>query len=173
MLTAQGKNDDADAVLDKLRKQLPNSSDAAVAIGDFYFERKQTDRALAEYRRGLSASPKNLGIKKRMQDLYLTTGQMALASDLDKELMKDAPKDVFVRIDHGRLLMGQGKLQDAINFLQGVVADAADSPQAHYYLAMAFWQNGDLGQAHSALMDTLKISQGFPIACLLYTSRCV
>ena len=80
-----------------------------MAIGDFYFQRKQTDQALAEYRRGLSASPKNLDIKKRMQDLYLTTGQTQLATDLDKELMKNAPKDVFVRIDHGRLLMAQGK----------------------------------------------------------------
>jgi tetratricopeptide (TPR) repeat protein len=164
MLADQGKSDDAEAVLDKLRKQLPNSSVAAVAIGDFYFERKQTDRALVEYRRGLSASPKSLDIKKRMQDLYLTTNQIALASDLDKELMKDAPKDVFVRIEHGRLLMGQAKPQDAINYLQGVAADAANSPQAHYYLAMAFWQNGDLGQARGALMDSLKISQGFPVA---------
>jgi tetratricopeptide (TPR) repeat protein len=62
------------------------------------------------------------------------------------------------------LLMAQAKPQDAINFLQGVVADAADSPQAHYYLAMAFWQNGDLGQAHGALMDALKASQNFPAA---------
>jgi tetratricopeptide (TPR) repeat protein len=164
MLADQGKSDDAEAVLDKLRKQLPNSSVAAVAIGDFYFGRNQTDRALVEYRRGLSADPKNLNIKKRMQDLYLTTGQIALASDLDKELMKDAPKDVFVRMDHGRLLMGQGKSQDAINFLQGVVADAANSPQPRYYLGMAFWQNGDLVQARGALMDALRISQGFPVA---------
>ena len=164
MLIDQGKSDEAETVLDKLRKELPNSSDAAMAIGDFYFQRKQTDQALVEYRRGLSASPKDLAIQKRMQDLYLTTGQTALASDLDKELMKDAPKDVFVRIDHGRLLMAQGKPQDAINVLQGVVADAADSPQAHYYLAVAFWQNGDLGQAHGALMDTLKASQNFPAA---------
>jgi len=164
MLADQGKRDDAEAVLDGLRKRLPTSSAAAVAIGDFYSERKQTDRALVEYRRGLSADPKNLNIKKRMQDLYLTTGQLALASDLDTELMKDAPKDVIVRIQHGRLLMSQGKPQDAINFLQGVVADAADSREAHYYLAMAFWQNGDLGQARGAFLESLKNSQRFPAA---------
>jgi tetratricopeptide (TPR) repeat protein len=161
MSADQGKNDDAEAVLDKLRRQLPNSSVAAMAIGDFYSQHKQADRALAEYRRGLSAAPKNLDIKKRMQDLYLTTAQTALASDLDKELMKDAPKDILVRIDHGRLLMAQGKPQDAINYLPGVVADAADSVQAHYYLAMAFWQNGDWERAHGALLDALKISQSF------------
>jgi tetratricopeptide (TPR) repeat protein len=87
-----------------------------------------------------------------------------LAADLDKELMKNAPKDVSVRIDHGRLLMAQGQLQDAIIFLQKVTSDAADSPQAHYYLAMAFWQNGDMGQARNALMDALKVSQGLPVA---------
>ena len=80
-----------------------------MAIGDFYFQRKATDQALAEYRRGLSASPQNLDIKKRIQDLYLTTSQTQLAADFDRELMKDAPKDVVVRVDHGRLLMAQGK----------------------------------------------------------------
>ena len=164
MLASQGRKDDAGALLDKLRKQLPNSASAAMDIGDYYFQRKQTDQALAEYRRGLSFSRGDLDIKKRMQDLYLTTGQLQLAADLDKELLKEAPKDVLVRIDHGRLLMGQGKPQDATIFLQTVVADAAGSPQAHYYLAMAFWQNGDLGRAHGALMDALRVSQGFPIA---------
>ena len=164
MLASQGKRDEAGALLDKLRKQVPNSADAATAIGDYYFQRKETEQALIEYRRGLSIDPKNLEIKKRMQDLYLTTNQVKLAADLDKELMKNAPKDVIVRISHGRLLMAQGQLQDAIIFLQKVTSDAADSPQAHYYLAMAFWQNGDMGQARNALMDALKVSQGLPVA---------
>ena len=29
---------------------------------------------------------------------------------------------------------------------------------------MAYWQNGEFGQAHSAFMDALKVSPGFPIA---------
>jgi tetratricopeptide (TPR) repeat protein len=164
MLAGQGKKDEAGALLDKLRKQVPNSADAAMAIGDYYFQRKETDQALVEYRRGLSVDPKNLDIKKRMQDVYLTTNQVNLAADLDKELMKNAPKDIFVRFNHGRLLMAQGQPQDAILFLQKLTSDAADSPQAHYYLAMAFWQNGDMGQARNALMDALRVSQGLPVA---------
>lgn len=164
MLSSQGKTDAAEALLDKLRKQLPHSAVSAMAIGDYYFQRKETDKALAEYRRGLAAEPKNLETKKRMQDLYLTTGQVQQADELDQELLKQAPKDIFVRIDHGRLLMAQGKPQDAIIFLQNVAKDAAGSPQAHYYLAMAFWQSGDLGRAHGSLMDALKASEGFPAA---------
>ena len=164
MLSAQGKKDEAAGVLDKLRNQLPKSAEVATAIGDFYFQRKDTDRALAEYRRGLSVAPKNLDIKKRMQDLYLETNQTQLATDLDKELVKEAPKDVIVRVDHGRLLMAQGKFTDAISDLQRAVADSADSPQAHYFLAMAHWQNGELGQATTALQDALKVSPGFSLA---------
>ena len=57
--------------------------------------------------------------------------------------MKDAPKDVIVRIDHGRLLMAQGKIQDAIILLEKVVKDAADSragPLLSWYVSLAEWR---------------------------------
>jgi tetratricopeptide (TPR) repeat protein len=164
MLASEGKKDEAEAVLDKLRKQLPSSVEAAIAIGDFYFVRKDSDRALAEYRRGLSVSPRNLDIEKRMQDLFLETNQTQSAADLDRDLTKNAPRDISVRIDHGRLLMAQGNSVEAINELQRAVADDAGFPQAHYFLAMAYWQNGELGQANAALQDALKVSPGLAIA---------
>ena len=143
--------------------RLPNSPDATVAIGDFYFQQKQMDQALAEYRRGHSFAPQNLEIDKRMQDVYLSTNQVQLAADLDREVMKDAPKDVSARVNHGRLLMIQGDPGSATTYLQQVVADAADSAEAHYYLAMAFWQNGKAQQAQSALRDALKDAQDSPV----------
>jgi tetratricopeptide (TPR) repeat protein len=83
---------------------------------------------------------------------------------LNRRLLKDAPRDVTIRIDRGRLLTVQGKLSEAINTLQKVVADAADSAEANYFLAMAYWKNGNAGQARSALYDALKASPDLPIA---------
>src|SRR5262249_26600404 len=83
---------------------------------------------------------------------------------LDRQLMKEAPKDVVVRIDHGRLLTAQGKMPEAISVLQKVVADAADSSQGYYFLAMAYQQNGNNGQARTALYDALKVTPDLPIA---------
>lgn len=157
---AQGQQDEADAVLENLHKRLPNSPDAALAIGDFYSQHNKTDQALTEYRRGLSVSPKNIEIKKHMLDLYLETKQIQAAVDLDRDLTKNASKDVMARVDHGRLLLALGKPDEAIIVLQKVVADAADSPEAHYFLAMAYWQNGELARATTILQDTLKISPG-------------
>ncbi|MGA7225294.1 MAG: tetratricopeptide repeat protein, partial [Candidatus Acidiferrales bacterium] len=163
ILESQNRGEDAEALVDKLRKQMPSSTDATLAIGDFYFQRKQMDRALAEYLRGRSFAPKNLEIDKRMQDVYLSTNQVQPAADLDREVMKSAPKDVIARVNHGRLLMIQRDPREATIYLQRVVADAADSAEAHYYLAMAFWQNGNMQQAHSALLDALKDAEGSPI----------
>jgi tetratricopeptide (TPR) repeat protein len=161
---SQGRKDEAEATIKKLLAQVPNSSDVAQAIGDFYFQRKQADRALVEYERGLSISSKNLEIKKRIEDLYLSTGQTQLATKLDQELMMDAPKDTVVRINHGRLRMAQGDSANAIIYLQKIAADAVDSSKAHYYLAMAYWQNGDTNLARSALMDALRVSPSLPMA---------
>ena len=164
MLWSAGKTAEADGLLDRLRSQLPKSSDAATAIAGYYVQRKSIEKALAEYRRGLVISPNNLEIEKRMEELYLDSNQADQAAQMDAQLSKQAPKDVFVRVNHGRLLMAQGKAQDAVNDLQKTVKDAADSPQGHYYLGMAYWQNGSLPQASSELQEALHRSPGLPIA---------
>jgi tetratricopeptide (TPR) repeat protein len=164
MTASQGKNQETEAVLDRLRKRLPDSKAVAIAIGDFYAQRKEIDPALREYHRGLTISYKDLDIRNRMQDLYLLTGQVQPATDADRDLLKDAPKDLTVRLDHARLLMAEGKSIGAVAGLQKVVAEEPNNGQAHYYLAMAFWQNGELWKAKSALEDALKCSPGLPVA---------
>jgi tetratricopeptide (TPR) repeat protein len=164
MLSSAGKTADADGVLDRLRNQMPKSTDAVMAIAGYYALRKNTEKSLAEYRRGLSVSLNNLEIEKRLEELYLDSNQVDQAVQMDAQLSKQAPKDVFVRINHGRLLMAQGKSQDAVGDLQKTVKDAADSAQGHYYLGMAYWQNGSLPQANSELQEALHRSPGLPIA---------
>jgi len=163
MLSDAGKSTEAEGVLDRLRKQMPNSSEAAIAIGDYYLRKNEFDMALTEYRRGLSESSGNLEIEKRMQDLYLITNQTEQAGKLDGLLMAQAPKDTLVSVLHGRLLLAQGKRQDAIIALQNVVKNAPNSAMAHYYLGLAYWQNENLGQANSELQEALKASPGLPL----------
>ena len=45
MLSNAGKSADATATLDKLRNQMPKSSQAAIAIGDYYAERGDVEKA--------------------------------------------------------------------------------------------------------------------------------
>lgn len=164
MLSSAGKPDEGESILAKLRSQQPKSAEAAIAIGDYYVQRNNAEKALQEYQRGLTVSANNLDMERRIEDLYLTTNQTEQAAKIDAQLTKQAPKDVFVRINHARLLMAQDKLPDAVSALQRVTKDAGDSPQGHYYLGLAYWRTGSLGQANSELQETLRVSPGLAIA---------
>jgi tetratricopeptide (TPR) repeat protein len=173
---SQGKQADAENALASLSGQLPKSAEAALGIGDFYVQAKMTDRAVAEYQRGLSLDPHNLEIEEHLENLYLSTGKTGLAANVDDDLLKQYPTDVDVRVNHGRVLMAQEKVQDAIQYLQTVAADAADSPEAHYYLAMAYSRSNDMAQASKELQQTLRVAPGNPLALtqlanLNYTQR--
>jgi tetratricopeptide (TPR) repeat protein len=164
MLSNAGKTADATATLDKLRNQMPKSSQAAIAIGDYYAERREIEKAIAEYQRGLSISAGNLDIEKRTEELFLDSNRTDEAAKLDGQLTKQAPKDALVNINHGRLLLAQGKQQDALIALQNAMKNAPDSAPAHYYLGIAYWQTGSLGQASSEFQEAMKVSPGFPLA---------
>ncbi|MGB2633596.1 MAG: tetratricopeptide repeat protein [Candidatus Acidiferrum sp.] len=166
VLSSQDRSHDGDAIIDNLRKQDPESAETAQAIGDFYLAQKETDRGIAEYRRGLAISANNTAIEKRLEDVYLTTGQAKAAAELDKKLMKDSQDDPVVRINHGRLLTVQGEFSNAILYLQKIVTDGADPEpeRARYYLAMAYWQDGDMTQARASLLDALQSARNSPDA---------
>jgi cellulose synthase operon protein C len=164
ILSNAGKTTDADGVLDRLRKQMPKSPEAAIAIGDYYVQWRDLDKALAEYQHGLSIAAGDLDIENRMEELYLISNRTDEASKLDNQLMKQAPNDLIVSVNHGRLLLAQGMQQDALIALQKAVKNAPDSAQAHYYLGVAYWQTEGLGQARSELQEAVKVSPGFPLA---------
>lgn len=164
LLSDAGKTTEAEGVLDRLRTTMPKSSNAAIAIGDYYLSRNETDKAVAEYRRGLEESAGNLEIEKRLQDLYLTSNQIEQAAKLDSQLMSQAPQDPIIGVLHGRTLLAQGKNQEAIVTLQKAVKNEPNSAAAHYYLGLAYWQNESLGQANSEFQEALKASPGMPMA---------
>jgi Flp pilus assembly protein TadD len=99
-----------------------------------------------------------------MEELFLISNRTDEASKLDSQLTKQTSNDVLVSINHGRLLLAQGKQQDALIALQNAVKSAPDSAQAHYYLGVAYWQTGSLGQANSEFQEAVKVSPGFPLA---------
>jgi tetratricopeptide (TPR) repeat protein len=164
MISSSGKNNEADGILDKLRNRMPKSPEASIAIGDYYVQRNDLNKSLAEYQRGLSVAPGNLELEKRMEELYLISNRTDEAAKLDAQLMKQAPKDLSVNITHGRLLLAQGKQQDAIIALQKASTNAADSAQAHYYLGVAYWQSNNLGQANNEFQAAIKAVPGFSLA---------
>jgi tetratricopeptide (TPR) repeat protein len=153
----EGHKDAARVTLDELKTRQPKSIDASLAVADFYFRRQDRDAALREYRRCLSLDPKNLELKRRVEAPLLDLDDTATVAGLDAVLMKAQPTDLVVRLNHGRFLLAQGNVQDTVTFLQKLVADAGDSPQAHYFLGLALIRNGNLGQANMQFNEVLQL----------------
>lgn len=151
----QGKQSDAENTLTNLGNQLPKSVDAAAAAGNFYRMAKMNDRALAEFQRGLAANPGNLDLEHSIADLYLINGQTDQAATLDAEMLKQAPNDPLALTDQGRLLLAQGKVSDAVNTLQRVSSQSPASPDAHYYLAIAYLRSNNPVQANGEFQQAL------------------
>src|SRR3989442_1255864 len=128
----------------------------ALALGDFYVQHQDADRALAEYRRGLSAAPEDSDLKNRMVEVYLETSRIPEATALNQEILRVRPKDVVARVQRGRILLSSEKTEEAISELRQRVAEAPDSAQAHHYLGIAYWQSGEVAQAQSELQEALK-----------------
>ena len=103
------KVSEAEGVLQKLRDQMPKSPDAAIALGDYYLRKNDSEKALTEYRRGLSESAGNLEIEERIQGLYLSSNQIEQAAKLDSQLTAQAPKDTLSAYCMGGFCSLRGK----------------------------------------------------------------
>jgi tetratricopeptide (TPR) repeat protein len=149
------RNAEGDSVLSSLWQHSGSSPQAAIAIGEFYSEWGQLPRAIETYQQGLQKNPDDIDLRKSLTDCYLDMDRLADATTLNEKLLKDAPHDVGVRIEHGRILLAQGHVDEAVTELQQQSSSSPDSAKAHYFLALAFWKKGDIGQAKSAFEAAL------------------
>lgn len=164
VLYAEGREDTAEAALRELRKGQRNSVQTSLAIGDFYFKWRKMEAALTEYLCGLRAEPTNADLQMRLVEWYLANGRIAEAETLNREALRERPEDSNAGIAYGRILLAQGKRDEAIAELRRQVSQAADSINGHYYLGNAYWQNEDFAHAKSEFKECLKITPDFPPA---------
>jgi tetratricopeptide (TPR) repeat protein len=158
LLYSGQRKDAAEAVIDSMRRRPLKPAQVALAAGDFYFARKETERALAEYRRGLAADPKNLEIQNHMVECYLGSDRIEEARKWNAAVLSQRPQDVYAGIAKARILLASGKRDDAIAEFRRLASQAQDLPQVHYYLAQAYRQNQSLEEAKTELLETLRMA---------------
>src|SRR5260370_34169582 len=93
-----------------------------------------------------------------MEDLYLVMGETDKAAELDKALVQQKTKDPIVVVNRCRILIANGKLDEAIATLQKESKDAPDSAHVHYFLEVANWKKRNIEQAKSELEEASRIA---------------
>ncbi len=160
-LVARGKQNDAQAVLAELRKRNGDAG-TAVKIGDFLYLRKDTEKALSEYRRAVELAPSSRDARVKMVDVLLGAGRVPEAEAVNNIILDRQPKDVMGRVGQARILLARGQRREAIAELRKQVTEAPESSEPHFFLGMAYWEDGDLAVAKSELNAALAASPDAP-----------
>jgi tetratricopeptide (TPR) repeat protein len=96
-----------------------------------------------------------LGYAKILTMNGLVTEGLALLAELTPEYPAiEYDINLFVL---GRDLLGRSKIEDSIKVLRENVSKFPDSYYAHFYLAKAYRQNGDIALARDHCLKTLKL----------------
>ena len=162
ILYAQGSRDEAAHWLQSLRAARGDSATLAGTIGDFYAVHNNPERAVAEYRHGLSLDPASVALRNGIAEVFLENGRTAEATGVNGEALQRDPHDPTARLQRARIWVGQGKINEAIADLQLQIADAPDSAATHYVLGIAYLQGGQSDLANAELQEAVRSSDFAP-----------
>lgn len=188
-LSAEGKEELAESVLTSLGQRQPNSLQTELAIADYYAARGNWGSAESACRRALALAPGKAEVRQRLVELALYRADLKSAAALNDQILKEDPNNLASHIARARIMLVQGKGDEALTELRQQIAIAPNNPQVHYFLGVASWRAGNPNQAESAFrraleldpfmvpalhsMAELEVSQGEHHSAIEPASRCV
>ncbi len=133
---------DAQAGLDALEKAL--TEEATSLMGPAEIARAhalngaglamkfKVDAAIAEFEKALELDPDAVFAKAQLGRIYLSQREFARAVPLFKEASSKEPSNLDYTDGYLTVLVGTGKMQDALNVLQTATAQFPDTPRITY-----------------------------------------
>lgn len=155
LLLAEGKKAAASEVLEQAVRVLPNNPESHLALSNFYFVTGNLNGAIAEYSALHDKYPQDMQITKKYIRFLIQVKRYGEASDLDGQILKDAPNDPDALLYRSEIQISEGDASSAILTLQALTSSMPDDSEAHYALGVAFAKKGDLGRAVGEWQETL------------------
>lgn len=155
---SEGKANDAENALVQAGKELPNNPQSLLALSDFYYTTGDLNKAVAAYNTLYLQRPQDLVVKKKYIQLLIQTGHVDEARKLDDEILKASPGDSEALIYRSQMQISGGDVNDAVQSLQSVVANAPKNSQAHYVLGVALNRQGYVERAETEWRTALTLN---------------
>lgn len=150
--------------------------DGRKVMGDFYMRAGKLDDAIAQYRAGIEAQPKEkLTYQLRLVGALARQGSTAPAKraealDLAKKLAAENPKDTSATELYASLLLGSGAPQDvdkSIVELKALLDKNNDDPTLHFDLARAYYSQNDYDKALRESLEAVRLRPSYMPARIL------
>jgi len=130
-----------------------NPHDAAAYNTLGVIHQRHGDQALAEraFRAALEREPENLPVLQNLGPLLAAQGRAAEAQELARRAAAIQPTPPYHYFDQGMTALRQGDFENARRMFEREVRRAPYSDEFHFWLAVAYLQLGDAGQAREQL----------------------
>lgn len=152
---------------DKLSKEKSEQESIAFMRGAMYEGMKNLDKAEAEFRKVLAASPDSAAALNYLGYMLADRNvRLPEAVDLIKKALVLEPNNGAYLDSLGWAYYRQGKSDEAIKYLKLAVADAASDPTVNDHLGDAYSKAGNLKEAVGYWEKAIKALAGTP-ACFM------
>jgi predicted Zn-dependent protease len=154
-------SEEAEALLRTGMKHAPSNSELPYYLGLELEQQGRWADAERAYATATSLRPDfAFAMNNRARMLVKTGGDLALAEQMMRKVVAQAPKDSLAIANLGWVLLHRGKLADAMPLLQEAVNGAPQNPEIHYYLSVALQKQGKTKESADRLR--LAFERGLP-----------
>ncbi len=155
-LGKQGKKDEADRVIKQMLER-GNSPQVHMLLGQAFYDRGDTTKALDELNNALALDRKTRLAHYYSGLIYLKLGKLDLAEQEFGSEVALNPKDVRARYHLAFVLLANQKSEQGIKLLREVIQLKPDYAEAHYELGKALLQQGKIQAAVDNLETAIKL----------------
>ena len=162
---SQRKENEANEILQRGLLANPGSEELRLLYASHLGDRKQFEKAIAEYEAILKQNPRQLMAANNLASLLVDYKGDAQSLDraliLSRDFEQRAPNAFFLDT-LGWVHLKMGHQDDALRVIQRAVAQAPQHPILNYHLGMAHHKAGNRRDAQTYLKKALNSKQPFP-----------
>ena len=174
---SRGRMDDAERHILYAVENNPHSPGLRIYLGNFYRQARLFDRAEAaflaavETAEGTAEDP--VDEKAILADFYVHSGKFDRAGEIIGSLLEDEPGHPQSNLVRAKLLIREGKPEEAMNILERLEEEFPRWWEIHHQKGLAYINMGDARASYSAANRALELSPGNPEAQTLVAHHLV